>query len=216
MPSAVVLFAKTPVPGGVKTRLTPPLSDIEAAAFHSACVRDVWEKIAHLEARRYFYSDSMWLEAGEDPPVGAHALRLQRGANLGERMFHCFRELAEEGHGAVLIVGSDSPTLPASYLAEGIEALSRTDCVLGPTEDGGYYAIGCRAPHPEMFAGVPWSSPETMARTAESLRTIGRSIHSLASWYDVDTVDDLRRLAGETSLPSHVGRWVAGHRGLLS
>jgi hypothetical protein len=105
--------------------------------------------------------------------------------------------------------------LPASYLVEGLEALTHADAVLGPAEDGGYYAIGCRQPHPRMFEGVPWSSEETFARTEKSLRALGQSIHKLPPWYDVDTPADLRRLAAEASLPRHVGSWLDEHRSLV-
>jgi glycosyltransferase A (GT-A) superfamily protein (DUF2064 family) len=130
-------------------------------------------------------------------------------------MLSCFRELSDLGHSGILIVGSDCPSLPGSYLVEGLEALTRRDAVLGPADDGGYYAIGCRRPHPRMFEGVPWSSEETLERTEKSLTALGQSIHKLPPWYDVDTPDDLRRLAAEASLPRHVRSWIHEHRGLL-
>ena len=214
MPDALVLFAKAPLPGRVKTRLTPPLSAEQAAEFHWACVCDVWDKIEQVSVTsRYFYSDN----AGADHEVPAvpEQRGLQRGSDLGDRMFNCFQELRARGHTRVLIVGSDSPTLPLAYIEQGLEALERTDVVLGPSEDGGYYAIGCRQPYPQMFAGVPWSSGDTLRRTEASLHALGLRVHHLPSWYDVDTAKDLRRLAGEASLPAHVGRWMAENRFLL-
>jgi glycosyltransferase A (GT-A) superfamily protein (DUF2064 family) len=115
----------------------------------------------------------------------------------------------------VLIVGDDSPTLPLAYIQQGLAALERADAVLGPSEDGGYYAIGCHEPYPQMFAGVPWSSGDTLVRTEANLLALGLSVHRLPPWYDVDTADDLRRLAGETSLPTHVGEWVAQYGSLV-
>ncbi|MEX2304473.1 MAG: TIGR04282 family arsenosugar biosynthesis glycosyltransferase [Bryobacterales bacterium] len=215
MSIAIVLFAKAPLPGRVKTRLSPPLSAGQAAGFHKACVCDAWETIAGLTgASPYLYSDTLWAEPPE--PIAPEQVKLQHGRDLGDRMFNCFQELLEHDHSGILIVGSDCPSLPGSYLVEGLEVLTRTDAVLGPAEDGGYYAIGCRQPHPRMFEGVPWSSEETFECTEKSLTALGQSIHKLPPWYDVDTLDDLRRLAAEASLPRHVGSWISEHRGLLA
>jgi hypothetical protein len=214
MSLAAVLFAKSPIPGRVKTRLSPPLSLRQAADFHRACVWDCWERVASLAASPYFYSDAPW--GTPPPPAAPGQLRLQRGDDLGERMLNCFQELREQGHSGVLIVGSDSPSLPAAYLTEGLEALRKVDAVLGPADDGGYYAIGCREPDPRMFTGVSWSSPETMEETGKSLRALGWNVHELPPWYDVDTPDDLRRLAGEASLPPRVSGWLDEQRSLLA
>ena len=214
MSDALVLFAKAPFPGRVKTRLTPLLSPVQAAEFHRACVCDAWEKVEQVAATsRYFYSDYAWAEPAA--PASPEQRALQRGADLGDRMFNCFQELQVLGHSRIVIVGSDSPTLPRACIEQGLAALDRADAVIGPSEDGGYYAIGCRQPYPGMFAGVPWSSAETMLRTEENLRALGLKVHLLPLWYDVDTPTDLRRLAGEASLPPHVGRWIAEHRYLL-
>jgi len=214
MSDALVLFAKAPFPGRVKTRLTPLLSPVQAAEFHRACVCDAWEKVEQVAATsRYFYSDYAWAEPAA--PASPQQRALQRGADLGDRMFNCFQELQVRGHSRIVIAGSDSPTLPRACIEQGLAALDRADAVIGPSEDGGYYAIGCRQPYPGMFAGVPWSSAETMLRTEENLRALGLKVHLLPLWYDVDTPTDLRRLAGEASLPPHVGRWIAEHRYLL-
>ena len=214
MPDALVLFAKAPVPGRVKTRLTPLLTPEQAAEFHWACVWDTWEKVQQVAATsRYFYSDNAWVE-GEEPALPEQRA-LQRGADLGDRMYNCFEDLRSRGHSRALIVGSDCPTLPLDYIQQGLAALEHSDAVIGPSEDGGYYAIGCREAHPDMFAGVPWSSGNTLRQTEDRLQILGLKVHHLPPWYDVDTANDLKRLAGEASLPPHVGRWIAEHGQLL-
>jgi uncharacterized protein len=214
MPDALVLFAKAPLPGRVKTRLSPPLTPEQAAEFHWACVCDTWEKIQQVSAAsRYFYSDNTWAEREE--PALPEQRALQQGADLGDRMYNCFQDLLSSGHSRALIVGSDSPTLPLEYIKQGLEALDHADAVIGPSEDGGYYAIGCRQPYPDMFAGVPWSSGDTLRKTEDRLHSLGMRTHHLPAWYDVDTINDLQRLAGESSLPPHVGRWIADHGSLL-
>jgi rSAM/selenodomain-associated transferase 1 len=214
MPDALVLFAKAPLPGRVKTRLSPLLSPEQAAEFHWACVCDTWEKIEQVPVQsRYFYSDNAWTNG--HVPASPEQRALQRGADLGDRMLSCFQELHARGHRRVLIIGSDSPTLPLAYIEQGLDALERADAVIGPSEDGGYYAIGCRESYPQMFSGVPWSAGDTLQKTEAGLRALGLRVHLLPAWYDVDTANDLRRLGMEASLPPHVGRWMAEHGSLL-
>jgi rSAM/selenodomain-associated transferase 1 len=214
MPDALVLFAKAPLPGRVKTRLTPLLSAEQAAEFHWACVCDTWDKIEQVPVEsRYFYSDNAWTNG--NAPGAPEQRGIQRGADLGDRMFNCFQELHARGHRRMLIVGSDSPTLPLTYLEQGLEALDRADAVIGPSEDGGYYAIGCREPYPQMFSGVPWSAGDTLQRTEAGLRALGLKVVLLPAWYDVDTANDLRRLAREATLPANVAHWMTQHGSLL-
>ena len=110
----------------------------------------------------------------------------------------------------MLIVGADSPTLPPAYLRMGFELLTQVDAVLGPTEDGGYYAVGCRRPHPEMFSGVEWSTDRTFEQTEAAFDRAGFSFARLPVWYDIDTSEDLRRLAREPDLPINTRRWLEG------
>src|SRR5262249_43849833 len=107
------------------------------------------------------------------------------------------------GRPFVLIVGSDSPTLPAEFMTE----LSRLDAdvVLGPTRDGGFYAIGCRKIHPEMFAGVTWSSTFTLTQTIEAARWCGLSVSQGLEWFDIDEPDDLYLLFA-TEIGEHASR----------
>ncbi|HEX9596614.1 MAG TPA: TIGR04282 family arsenosugar biosynthesis glycosyltransferase, partial [Anaerolineales bacterium] len=164
MPAAVVLFAKAPRPGRVKTRLTPPLTAAQAAEFHRACVHDTWRKIESLAtASHYLYSDTAWDDY--EGLARPEQRGTQKGEHLGARMFNCFRDLHDLGHDRVLILGSDSPTLPVEYIEQGLRTLEEVDAVLGLCEDGGYYAIGCREAHPGMFTDVTWSSPETRRQT---------------------------------------------------
>lgn len=207
MSNAIALFAKAPRAGRVKTRLYGVLTPEDAAALQQAFVLDVWNRLRELAAAVYLYSDIAWKPYQE--LAGPESARLQRGDDLGDKMFHCFQELARRGHERVLIVGSDSPTLPGGYLRNGLEMLETADAILGPAEDGGYYAVGCRRGHPDMFQGVTWSSAETRQRTEAAFRRAGLSVRFLPNWYDVDTVEDLRRLAADPALPPRTRAWFA-------
>ena len=210
MPEAIVLFAKAPRPGRVKTRLIPALSAEDSATLYEAFVRDMWERLRVVAPDSCFlYSDTAW------PPfvelAGANHVALQRGGDLGEKLLHCFEELSTQGYGRMLIVGSDGPTLPAEYLRQGLDRLASQDAVLGPTLDGGYYAVGCRVPKAEMFNQVTWSSPATLEHTERAFERMGWSMERLPGWYDVDTIDDLRRLAADSHLHGYTRQWFPEH-----
>ncbi|MBI3665388.1 MAG: DUF2064 domain-containing protein [Acidobacteria bacterium] len=130
---------------------------------------------------------------------------------MGRRMLRCFEEMQAAGHAPLLILGSDSPALSLASLVLWTELLARSPALLGPAEDGGYYAIGCRAPHPLMFRGVEWSSPHTRAQTEATLIRCGLSPAYLPMSYDVDTPEDLARLASETTLPPNTAEWLRRH-----
>jgi uncharacterized protein len=207
---AVALFAKTPRPGYVKTRLQPPLTPEEAAALHAAFSADSWERLQLLPGvTTYFYTDELW-DAGQRLP-GNPAARLQRGDDLGARMFHCFEDLHRAGHQLSMIIGSDSPSLPLDYLLQGFQMLCKCDAVLGPAGDGGYYAVGCRSPRAGMFRGVRWSTLHTLDDTLAAFGQVGLLTQLMPPWYDVDTLSDLQRLAAEPQLPRHTQAWIDAH-----
>ena len=210
MPEAIALFARAPIPGRAKTRLCPPLSAAESAELQQAFVEDMWRRLQGVPgAALFLYSDVAWQPYTE--LAGPARTALQQGADLGARMLHCFEELNRGGYERALIVGSDSPTVPAKYLRQGLDALAHTDAVLGPVEDGGYYAVGCRRPRSQMFEGVTWSVPTTLEEPERAFQRAGLSLQELPTWYDVDTVDDLRRLATDSQIPDSTRAWFARH-----
>ena len=130
MSYAIALFAKTPIPGFVKTRLQPHLTAEQSAELHLAFVHDSWAGLRSIEGvTLYLYADQQW--PGFRQLAGPGRVGLQRGADLGEKMLNCFEDLSQRHH-RVLIVGSDSPTLPPDYLRAGLELLGGVDAVLGP------------------------------------------------------------------------------------
>ena len=189
---AIVVAAKAPRAGAVKTRLCPPLSPEEAARLARAFLDDTLEAAAPLRKVA-----DLFLALDEDAakvPAAARRLR-QRGGHLGERLVHLFADVFAEGYEQVCVVGSDAPHLPAAFLVEAFGRLAQNDVALGPADDGGYYLVALRAPAPELFGGdIGWGGPgvlaDTLARAAEAGRTAGL----LPPWYDIDTPHDLRRL----------------------
>jgi rSAM/selenodomain-associated transferase 1 len=199
----MVLFAKAPVPGRVKTRLVPLLGPQSAADLHAAFVRDMLEKLDGLR-------DIADLELHTDIPTDAWsglavATRIQCTGDLALKMLHALGEHLREGRPQVMVIGSDSPDLPASHLGTLLDA--RADVALGPCADGGFYAICCRAVHPLMFHGVEWSSSGTLVQAERAVQACGLAVERGQSWYDVDEPSDLERLLHVPNLPRHTAIW---------
>ena len=210
MSKAIAVFAKAPLPGRVKTRLRTCLTAAQSAELHAAFVADTWRGLAVLTGmRRYLYCDQVWKPFEE--LAGPEQFAIQDGVDLGARMLNCMKELSMLRHDRILLLGSDSPTLPIAHVEQAFMALDHTDTVLGPTADGGYYAVGCRRPDTRMFAGVTWSSEDTLRETEAAFRACSLSVSLLPEWYDVDTEAELARLASEPDIPPNTRRWLDGN-----
>lgn len=191
----LIVFVKAPVPGRVKTRLCPPLTPEEAADLYRrfvemtvACARTV----AGAEVRAAYESspefpDLSWLPGA--PPWFA-----QQGVDLGDRLARAFQAGFDLGAERVAIIGSDSPDLPAIYLERALTDLERSPAVLGPAFDGGYYLVGLSRPLPDLFRGIPWSTPRVTAATLVTARRLGVEVALLPPWEDVDDAATLQRL----------------------
>ena len=213
---ALIVFAKRPVPGRVKTRLSPPLSPGEAAELYRCMLEDVLAKTAHLpHIRKYLFyeggADTGRYFAGTG--TGMTCLP-QQGNDLGERMAHAFRHVFAEGCGAVVIIGTDSPDLPVSFIDMAYELLKEGEAVLGPSEDGGYYLLGMREMHAGLFHDIPWSSANVLQESLRKAEQEGITVSLLPPWHDVDTAEDLRRpqlLDEENGAPltrAFIGNWL--------
>ena len=220
MKRALIVMAREPRAGETKTRLTPPLTAKQAAALYHAFLLDtldlmrqapgVQPVIAYTppEAERFF--------RGSAPP--GFQLTPQAGAGLGERLERVLRLHLESQYDQAVVIGSDSPTLPPDYVTRAFEALDdpRIDVVLGPSEDGGYYLVGLKAPCAALFRGVAMSTPTVLTETLARAGGRGLCVALLPKWYDVDTPDDLARLRqelarGPTLVARHTRCWASGN-----
>lgn len=194
MERVVLLFTKPGVPGRVKTRLIGELTAGEAAALHRALLADLLRNLSggafRLELR--------WaLEEGEEAPALGYPAARQEGGDLGERLY---RALAAAAGGGALVaaVGSDHPELTAARVEEAFAALEGgADVALGPAADGGYYLVAVRpeAACRDLFADIPWSTAAVLAATVRRAAAAGLTVHLLPPGRDVDTPEDLARLA---------------------
>jgi hypothetical protein len=201
---ALVLYARVPRAGAVKTRLTPFLSAAEAAALHRALLIDSLEilrRAAGLAAARAIVS---WSEpwdpgaAGGDQLLAARAGGLeslpQPPGDLGRRLAGTLRRLLAAG-GPVVVFGADTPTLPPELLAQALDRLrGGAAAVIGPAEDGGFYLIGARRAADGMLAGVAWGTGTACGDACRALRRAGLEVAVLQPWYDIDRPADLERL----------------------
>ena len=196
----LAIMAKAPLVGAVKTRLCPPLRPPEAAELARSFLLDTVDRVRMVAGARPIMAYApVEAQAQFEEAAPGFALIPQRGGDLGERQLHLIEEILGLGLQAALVIGTDSPTLPRECLDEAVSLVMApdVDVVLGPTEDGGYYLIGMRAPCPALFENMPWSTPTVLSRTLERAQRLGLRVACLPTWFDVDTGADLERLRVE-------------------
>lgn len=201
----LVVIAKEPVPGRVKTRLTPAYTPAEAAALAEASLRDTLTAVAAAPAGRRILA----LDGAPGPWLpGGFTVLAQRGAGLDERLAAAFDD-AWTGRPLVLI-GMDTPQVTPGLLARAARGLGRCDAVVGPASDGGFWLLGLRRPDARLLRGVPMSRSYTGAVLLARLRAARLRTGFLPRLTDVDTPADARAVAGLAA----GGRFAAALRGL--
>jgi uncharacterized protein len=200
----IAVMAKASTPGRTKTRLVPPLTPDEAAAFNTAFLQDVAANILSASHRA---SISGYMAFGPPESVGFFEAMLPPGIglieswlpNFGDCLLNAIDHLFALGHVAAVVLNSDSPTLPTSLLIEtaSILAGSGDRAVIGPSVDGGYYLLGLKTAHRRLFEDIDWSTEHVTRQTMDRACEIGLPVHVLPSWYDVDELDALRLLHSE-------------------
>jgi rSAM/selenodomain-associated transferase 1 len=201
---AIAIMAKAPRVGAAKTRLVPPLSPANAAALSACFIRDAAANIENAALRAPIDGYIAFTPAdaeSEFRPLLAQGTQLlpSRRPGLAASLFDAVTDLTAAGYGAVCLINSDSPTLPAEILVAATQALlpAGDRLVLGPAEDGGYYLIGMKRAHPRLFKEIAWSTAAVCGQTEERARELGLAVTRLPVWYDVDDEASLRRLRRE-------------------
>jgi len=192
-----LFFVKYPEPGKVKTRLAASIGPDKAAELYGNFVLDLLGK---LESTRLRFKICFYPEQKRELLMGwlgdGHDYMAQKGGDLGERMVTAFLEAFAGGHRRVILVGSDFPDLPQSFLEESLGALNTHDAVIGPAMDGGYYLIGFmkEAFCHQAFEGMPWGTEGVFRQTLSILKAHRKRVYILPVWNDIDTLEDLRQL----------------------
>jgi uncharacterized protein len=202
-------MAKAPRPGKVKTRLSPPLTPEQAAELNICFLRDTTENIEQGTEAGNSAGVVVYTPVGDEAAFDgilptSFQLLGQRGDGFGERLLHANEDLFACGFNAVCLIDSDSPTMPHDALLQAVARLSLPGdrVVLGGSDDGGYYLIGAKHSHPQLFERINWSTDRVLEQTLERAREIGLHAELLPTWYDVDDGATLERLRRELLLPS--------------
>jgi hypothetical protein len=206
MHNTLLVVAKRPTAGQTKTRLCPPLDPATAAALYTCFLRDTLNLMRQVpEVRReivYLPEDAASYFAELAPDM---ALSPQQGKDLGERLANLLGAALTSGAHKAVVMDSDSPTLPMTYLVHAFALLDEHDLVLGPCDDGGYYLIGLKQPQPRLLREVTMSTPYVVRDTRAIADELGLRTALLPAWYDVDTAVELDRLRAELlESPHHV------------
>lgn len=227
------IFVKEPVAGKVKTRLGAEIGCEESAHLYKLFVKDLVTRFHCLPDKLIMgyapnnSSAKEWVNSLFAHDLSsAEASRMtkkeswpQPDGELGERISayfkHAFKSPDTE---SVVLIGSDSPTIPLEYVQQAFEWLYQKDCVIGPSADGGYYLIGLRSSCSELFKEIRWSGAEVLGQTVEKIKKADLSLKLLPVWYDIDSRDDLQmlkghlsalKMSGEEDIPEQTDHWVS-------
>lgn len=185
----LALFAKSPVPGQVKTRLAQEIGPEAALKAYRDLLHSTLHRLRDIPACPL----EIWID-GDPKHLAKFSItpppRTQPPGDLGTKMLAAFTD------GVSILVGADIPNLDADHILKAAHHLTNHDLVLGPTEDGGYYLIAMQSPHPKLFTNIPWSTNQVLTKTLE--RAQGLRTTLLDTLWDVDTIDDYHRWQSES------------------
>jgi len=202
------IFVKQPVPGRVKTRLAAEMGNDRAAELYQAFTIDIVNRFRNTADRRFLCytphdpaaENYFTSRADED-----YQLWPQPNGSLGERLGEFFEYSFSKNAQRVIVIGSDSPTLPQNMVEQAFFELADHDCVLGPATDGGYYLVGQRTPGIPIFDRIEWSGVDVLSQTVERIASCQARLALLSPWYDVDTLSDLKLLRGHLQAMHQAG-----------
>jgi len=184
---SVGIFAKPPVPGAVKTRLIPDIGADKATRVYRYCLEYTLAVVKQSGLDYQLFVS----EVSNDPLFHEEDYSLQKGDDLGARMFHAFQDLLLRGSDGALIIGTDCLDITSMHLQEAARSLSDHELVLIPAFDGGYALIGCTTIDPSLFDKVRWSSDQVFQQTVDNADRLNYRIKSHESIRDIDSLQDL-------------------------
>jgi hypothetical protein len=190
--NAFILFLKYPERGAVKTRLASMLGNNVTYELYQCFLADISTMTRKIKAQTMIvYSGQEGASFSDFPDIQCHR---QRGNNIGERMHNAFADVFAQGFERCVLIGSDSPDLPAILVNDAFDKLNSADIVLGPSTDGGYYLIGCKRQSllPSIFDDMSWSTANVFLKTIKRITESGLKFVQLPEWSDIDEFDDLK------------------------
>lgn len=187
---ALIIFVKNPEKGKVKTRLAKDVGEDKAVDIYKKLLRHTYNITNELSVEKYVYYGG-YIDWNDMWDLDIYNKRIQVEEDLGGRMIHAFGELYEREHDKVLIIGSDCNELSTEILQSAFNSLDDNDVVLGPTYDGGYYLIGMKKLHADLFTGKNWSTESVFEQTIKSIDENDLSYSVLPKLNDVDHKEDV-------------------------
>lgn len=190
--TAVTMMTKLPIPGFCKNRLQDVLDAYESAEFQRRCIADLAATVQMAGLPLHIY----YTGPGKDKPLeslsetGKALFFPQEGEDLGKRMYNAVQKTLPD-YEAVIVIGSDLPDLEPVIFQKAIRGLEKSDLVLGPCHDGGYYLLATKGDYPEIFEGISWSSPQVLEQTLDKAKRAGLSFCLLETRRDIDTWYDI-------------------------
>lgn len=222
----IIIMAKVPRAGNVKTRLLPFLSGEQCRTLAEAFLFDAVNKArGACDELTVAFAPATERDFFGETAAGDFTLTEQTGSNLGEKIFNAFENaFSAKARSNVVMIGTDSPTLPVRFLEDAFAALeTEADAVLGESADGGFYLLGLRRNSPDLFSGVEWSSARTFRQVKRNIERSKLRLKLLPRWFDVDEPDDLRRLRAEIlkdetaqRIAPLTFRWLTEHGGIFA
>jgi hypothetical protein len=193
MKNCLIIFAKEPQEGKVKTRLMKYLSCRGCQDLYKAFLKDTINLAKRLQCKDKILA----FEAENKDPIYLNKIASgfkfyrQQGKDLGQKMHNAFEFAKSRKASRIVLIGSDSPTLPVDYIKEAFQKLEKNDLILGPSYDGGYYLIGLKNPCLALFKGIKWGSARVFQDTIKNSKNLKKKVFSLRKWYDVDDFNSL-------------------------
>lgn len=223
--TTLIIFAKIPDSGKVKTRLGHKIGMKFSSELYTCFLKDAVAQFKLLKDCRpvwYLANEPTQFQEFESTINSGFPIFAQKGTDLGEKMMTAIYEQRENG--SFMVIGTDHPSLPTSYIQKGIDELhdNRQKMVIGPSLDGGFYTIGMNTWIPEAFLGMTYSHSDVYRQTVANVRSTQKTIVELPMWYDIDELADLQKLAMELKHsnqleyePLHTRHWLKINEKLL-
>ncbi|MEW6008144.1 MAG: TIGR04282 family arsenosugar biosynthesis glycosyltransferase [Candidatus Omnitrophota bacterium] len=212
MKHCLIIFAKEPKKGKVKTRLQEYLTNLKCLNLYKAFLRDTLDLVKKVscEYKILAYDSNDKTPTYLKKVAPNYMFYKQKGDDLGQRLYNAFRFANDNGASKIVIIGSDSPNLPPSSINEAFSLLGHCDLVLGPSLDGGYYLIGLKVTCFGLFKDIKWSSPTVFQETINRAKKLKLKVASLDKGYDIDDIKLLLRLQNDLSKlkNKNIARWT--------
>lgn len=201
---AIGLIFRIPEKGKVKKRLSTKIGEERAFNFYNLMLCETLNNLNQLEKIDIFgfykgnislLEDSLssFFPIPLEESIKVKEFLEQKGSDLGEIIINVMAALKDRGYKKVIVIGSDYPSLPREYIVDANRYLEDHDIVIGPTEDGGFYLLGCKKIYPDVFQGIEWGSERVFSRLQKNIVDKNLACFILPCWYDIDRVEDLER-----------------------